>query len=137
GENPMRLLTRSIAAAALMAVWQLCVPAANAQIPSPPPALTDPSPDLSDQKLDAAAAALARVATIKQDFQQRFEEAAASDKERIADEATTALVKAVEDQGLTVDEYNSIIVVAQNDSGVREKILQRLRPPGEDNDRVR
>ena len=127
----MRTMTWSLAAAVLTAAWQLCVPAANAQAPSPSPpspGLVEPSPNIPEQKLDAAAAALAQVATIKQDFQQKIEEAAPSDKERIADEANDALSKAVTDHGLTVEEYNSIIVVAQNDPDVREKILRRLRP---------
>jgi hypothetical protein len=139
-EKAMRSVTRSsLAAIVLAAAWQLSVPAANAQesnpsqqAPNPPsPGLVRPAPDLSDPKLDAAAAALAQVATVKQDYQQRIEQAAPGDKERIADEANDALLKAVEDQGLTVDEYNSIIVVAQNDPEVRQKILKRLRPATE------
>ena len=72
------------------------------------------------------------MSAVKQEYLQRLQAATASDKERIADEANNALTRAVEDQGLTVEEYNSIIVVAQNDPGVREKILQRLRPAGQD-----
>ena len=37
-------------------------------------------------------------------------------------------MKAVTDQGLSVQEYTSILVVAQNDPEVREKIVQRIRP---------
>jgi hypothetical protein len=37
-------------------------------------------------------------------------------------------VKAVTDQGLSVDEYSTILQVAQNDPQVRDKLLQRLRP---------
>jgi hypothetical protein len=40
-----------------------------------------------------------------------------------------ALAKAVTDQGLSVDEYDSILEVAQNDPDVREKNWQRIRPP--------
>jgi hypothetical protein len=90
----------NLAAAVLTAAWQLCVPA-NAQAPSPSPpspGLVKPSPNIPEQKLDAAAAALAQVATIKQDFQQKIEQAAPSDKERIADEANDALSKAVTDR---------------------------------------
>ena len=41
---------------------------------------------------------------------------------------SNALVKAVTDQGLSVDEYSTILQVAQNDAAVRDKLLQRLRP---------
>src|SRR6516225_11966997 len=54
------------------------------------------SPD-SDQKLDAVATAIERVASLKQDYQQRIAAAAPSDKERIANEAINALAKAVTD----------------------------------------
>jgi hypothetical protein len=127
----MPLVTRSIAAALLAAAC--LVPAANAQDrsegrSSPPPALTEPTPDLSDQKLDKAAAALNQVANVKNDYQKKIESAPDTDKERIVSEANGALVKAVTDNGLTVEEYNSILVVAQADPSVREKIFQRLRP---------
>ena len=135
----MRFLTRSISAAALMAAWQLCVPAASAQVESPSPApsapaQSSPTPSapaqsIPDQKLDAAAAALQHVAGLKQDYEQRLAAApAVPDKERIVAEANDALEKAVTDQGLSVDEYNTIMEVAQNDPNVRDKILQRLRP---------
>jgi hypothetical protein len=127
----MPLVTRSIAAALLTAAC--LVPAASAQDrtqgrSTPPPALTEPAPDLSDQKLDKAAAALNQVANVKNDYQQKIESAPDTDKERILNEANGALVKAVTDNGLTVEEYNSILVVAQADPTVREKIFQRLRP---------
>ena len=131
------------AAALLIAVGLLSVPAANAQVQSPSsglsdqspdisdqkldavPGLTDQSPNISDQKLDAVATAIERVASLKQDYQAA---AAPSDKERIANEAVNALAKAVTDQGLSLEEYDSILEVAQNDPEVREKIRQRIRP---------
>jgi Domain of unknown function (DUF4168) len=130
----MRQLLWSPAVAALAAGWLFSVPAANAQEQSPPPAqspspgASNPAPNLSDQKLDAAAAAALRVATLKQDYQQRIAAAAPSEKERIAEEAIGALSKAVTDQGLSVDEYTSILEVAQANPEVREKIRQRIRP---------
>jgi hypothetical protein len=42
-------------------------------------------------------------------------------------EAVNALEKAVTDQGLSVEEYDSILEVAQSDPDVREKIRQRIR----------
>ena len=140
----MRVLMWPTAAALLIAVGLLSVPAANAQVESPSPGLfdqspnisdrklgvpgpPDQSPNISDQKLDAAAAAIERVASLKQDYQQRIAAAAPSDKERIAIEAINALANAVTDQGLSLKEYDSILQVAQNDPEIREKIGQRIR----------
>jgi hypothetical protein len=124
----MQLLTRPLAVAIVVATWSLGVPAANAQTQAPPPAAPEQKTDISEQKLDAMAAALEQVATVKDSYQQQFASAPPADKERVAAEAKAALVKAVTDQGLSVEEYSSILVVAQNDPQVREKILQRLRP---------
>ena len=126
----MRVLMRPAAAILLLAAGVLLVPAANAQVQSPSPGLSEQAPNISDQKLDAAAAAIERVASLKQDYQQRIAAAAPDDddKERILNEAVNALAKAVTDQGLSVEEYDSILEVAQNDPEIREKIRQRIRP---------
>lgn len=125
----MRPSMQLLATALVSAAWIFSVPAANAQAQSPSPGPSDQSQDISDQKLDAAAAALQQVASLKENYQQQIEAAAPSDKQRISDEANNALVEAVTKQGLSVEEYTSIIVVAQNNPEVREKILQRIRPP--------
>jgi hypothetical protein len=49
------------------------------------------------------------------------------DQPRIADEASTALEKAVTDQGLSVEEYSAIVEMAQNDPQVLQKIIERLQ----------
>jgi Domain of unknown function (DUF4168) len=58
----------------------------------------------------------------KQNYQQRIAAAAPADKKRILNEAVHAVAKAVTDQGFSVEEYDSILEVAQNDPDVREKI---------------
>jgi hypothetical protein len=138
----MRLLRRFLAAVVMMAAWHLSVPVANAQTSSAPGASgqsakdqttkKDLSVDVSDRKLDATAAALQRVVSLKADYQHRIESAPAGDRQRLAEEGSNALMKAVTDQGLSVEEYSSILTVAQNDSDVRQKILQRIRPGDKD-----
>lgn len=123
----MRPIVRLLSAATLLVAWQSAVPVANAQRSAPE--LTAPAPSISDQKLDAAAAALEQVSAIQQTYRQRFAQAATpSDQDRIVAEAHNALTKAVQDQGLSVEEYNSIIETAQNNSEVRGKVLQRIQP---------
>jgi Domain of unknown function (DUF4168) len=125
--QPKQLLMRTLTAAALAST--VPVSAASAQTEPSSPGPTEKAPDISDQKLDAAAAALERMVSLRESYEQRLKAAPASDKERIANEAKDAFVKAISEQGLSVDEYNSILVVAQNDPQIRSKILQRLRPP--------
>jgi Domain of unknown function (DUF4168) len=124
----MRILMWPAAAVLIIGTGLLPLAAANAQVQPPSPGLSEQTPNISDQKLDAAAAAIEQVASLKQDYQQRIAAAAPADRERIASEAMDALAKAVADQGLSVEESDSILEVAQNDPDVREKIRQRIRP---------
>jgi Domain of unknown function (DUF4168) len=108
----METLTRSLFVAALMIGWYLCVPIANAQrAPSEAPSsgLSSPAPSITEEKLDAAATALQRVVRIEDDYGKRLAEAPQAEKERIVAEANDALEKAVADQGLSVEEYSSIL----------------------------
>src|SRR5215831_11773333 len=131
GGTMMRVLIASAAAILLIAIGFVFGPVASAQVQSPSPNLSQEPQNIPDQKLDAAAAAIGRLAGLKQDYQQRIAAASPADKERLVDEALNAMRKAVTDQGLSVDEYDSILEVAQNDPGVREKIRQRIPPSGQ------
>jgi hypothetical protein len=95
------------------------------------PQVQSPSPTISDQKLNAAAAAIGQVTTIRQSYERKIAEAPPSDKQRITDEANNAMMKAVTDQGLSVDEYNTIMQTAQNDPAVRQKLSQRIPHSGQ------
>jgi hypothetical protein len=128
----MQLLMRALTAMVLTVACMVFTSSAHAQTDRPaPPGPSEQTPNISDQKLDAAAAALERVVSLQEDYKRRLQGAPTSDMERIADEAKGEFVKAITDQGLSVEEYNSIIVVARNDPEVRKKILQRMRPPAQ------
>lgn len=81
---------------------------------------------ISDTKLDQAAAALVHVDNVQRSYQQKLEQARPDERDHVIEEADNALVKAVTDHGLSIDEYDAIIQTAQNDPAVREKLLQRL-----------
>lgn len=138
---------QTLAAAALGIAGLFMLPAANAQMNPPQarpqaqspqaqspqaqsPQAQSPSPTISDEKLNAAAAAIGQVTSIRKSYERKISEAPQSDKQRIADEANDALGKAITDQGLSVDEYNSIIRTAQNDPAVRQKLTQRISHSG-------
>jgi hypothetical protein len=118
--------------AVLSAAWIVSVPLANAQAQTPnaqaPNAPTQAQPsNIPDQKLDATAAAVVQVSTIQQNYQQKLTSAPPGEKERIAKQANDAMARAVTDRGLSIEEYNSILEVAQNDPQIRQKILQRIK----------
>ena len=136
-------LLHTLAAAALSVAGLLLLPVANAQMNPPQarpqaqspqtqlPQSQPPSAPISDDKLTAAAAAIGQVTTIRQSYESKIAVASASDKQRLTKEADDALTKAVTDQGLSVDEYNSIIRTAQNDPAVRQKLTQRIPHSGQ------
>jgi Domain of unknown function (DUF4168) len=151
-------LSQPLAAAALSAAALFLLPVANAQMNPPQarpqaqspqaqspqaqspqaqspqaqsPEVQSPSPTISDQKLSAAAAAIGQVTTIRHSYESRIAEAPPSDKERLTGEANDALEKAVTDQGLSVDEYNTIIKTAQNNPAIRQKLAQRIPHSGQ------
>ncbi len=64
------------------------------------------------------------------EYQQRVDQASGSDKQQLVNEANGKMAKAITDQGLSVQEYTTIIVTAQNDPTVKEKLLQRLPQAG-------
>jgi len=115
------------AAAILCTGWMifLAQPAA-AQAQSPTPQAQPPTSNISDQKLDQTAAAIEDVQRIRADYKQKLSAATPDDQKNIIIEANAALEKAVTDHGLSPDEYNSIIQVAQDDPNVRERLVQRL-----------
>jgi hypothetical protein len=70
-----------------------------------------------------------RVASLKRDYLQQLEAASPDDQPRIAGEAGNALEKAVTDEGLSVEEYTTILEMAQANPQVRQKIIERMQAP--------
>ena len=126
--SSMRFWAGSFAATLVAAAWLHPMPTANAQAQRQGPSATEQSENIPDQKLDAAAAAIERMASIKQDYQQRLQKVTSpAEQDRLVEEGNNAMQKAVTDQGLSVAEYDSILVVAQNNPAVRDKIIDRMK----------
>jgi len=119
-------------AAAVAAVTVLSPLAAGAQTQSPPSTTAAPTKapaaktPVSDQQITKAAIAMSKVMNIRQTYNQKLTQAKPEDRGRISDESQAAMQKAVTDQGLSVDQYNSILQEAQNDPNVREKLMSKL-----------
>jgi hypothetical protein len=123
----MQLFKRRLATAIFTVGCYLSVPAVNVPAQSSPPGPTTSAPDLSDQKLSAVAVAMKRIVDLEKDYQQRIAEA----QKRIMAEAHDEFIKAVTEQGLSVEEYASILEAAQENPEIRDKIRQRIQPSDE------
>jgi Domain of unknown function (DUF4168) len=129
-------LAAGVAAVALFALPAAAAsgtgaPAAPAPTASAPPTnmTSPPSPaaKVSDQKLGQAATAMEHVMSLRKSYEAKLDNAAPQDKPRIEDEGQTAMKKAVTDQGLSIDEYNSILVAARSDPTLRAKLLAHVK----------
>ncbi|MGB5084262.1 MAG: DUF4168 domain-containing protein [Methylocystis silviterrae] len=117
-------------AANVLALTLLSIPLAPSTAQTQPPAQSSNEKVIPDQKLDAAAAALPYVANLQQKYEQQITAATApSAKEQLTKEGSIAIVKAITKEGLSVNEFNAIIELAENDPGLREKLLRRAGPP--------
>jgi phospholipase/lecithinase/hemolysin len=125
------LLGAALLAATPAALAQTQAPRTQApQNQAPMPAPSQPAPQISDQKLDAAAAATMQVASLSRQYREQLSAAPPNEKQRIVDEANTKIEKAITDQGLSLQEYNSIMEEARANPEVHQKILDRLPKTG-------
>lgn len=141
----MRLSIPTVAAVAFTAANLMPALDARAQspstMPSSGPATSNPTTPavkpsagtaaIPDKKLDAEAAAIQQVAGVKQTYQQRIATAAPENRQKLADQGNEEMKKAITEHGLSVEEYTSILQVAQNDPAVHQKLLDRLTPLGQ------
>lgn len=118
-------LSAAAALAALVTTPSFAATQNQERLDTQPPGQTQSSA-ISEDKLDAEAAAMQRVHRIQSDYQQQVAAAQPSDKQRIMDQANAQAEQAVKEQGLSVNEYQSILQVAQNDPVVRQKLVTRL-----------
>jgi hypothetical protein len=141
------IYTFAAATALLAAACQFSIASAQSPLTQSPPADTpqqqspapadpavapaDPAASIPDEKLDAAAAAMQRVATLKRDYLQLLQATPTDDQPRVVNEASDAIEKAVTDQGLSVEEYTTILEQAQKDPQVRDKIIERIQATAE------
>lgn len=99
----------------------------HAQEAAPAPQVETPAaqaPALDDAKLQSFAVAFLEVAKVSQTYQPQIEAAGSTeDQQRLQQEATEKMVEAVNaSEGITVEEYNTIIQAAQTDPELAQRI---------------
>ena len=104
------------------------VPAGAQQSPQPErsaPSGTATKPSVPDETVVRTGAALKQVMEIKKVYEPKLEAApTAEERTRLTGQASDAAKKAISDQGLTVDQYNNVMELAQADPALRDRLLK-------------
>jgi hypothetical protein len=104
------------------------VPVAAQQPPQPESNATSgttPNATVPDETVARTGAALKLVTEIKKVYTPKVEAAPTPDERaRLSNQATDAARKAISDQGLTIDQYNNVMELAQADPAMRERLIK-------------
>ncbi len=80
-----------------------------------------------EEQLDSFVVATVRIINIQQQAQQQMQAAEPEQQEQIRAQALQEIVAAVENEGLSVDEYNGIVEQVQNDPELGQTVQQRIQ----------
>ena len=84
--------------------------------------------DVPDQVVSQVGKAVAEILKLRQSLEESMAVAKSDEeKQSLADQVEGAAVRAISDQGLTVDQYNQVITAAQADSDLEERVLTACR----------
>lgn len=87
-----------------------------------------PQASFSDEQLESFAAAVVEVRNVNQEWQQRIQQTQDPQQERqLREEATQKMAEAIEDEGLTVQEYNQITQAARQNPEVYDKVTEYIQ----------
>jgi len=88
------------------------------------PGVTAQQSQLSDATVQKVGKALRSMATIRQEYTEKAQSTKSPDQQKeLTDQAQSSMVKAIGDQGLSVQQYNQVIQMAQADPNLKERLL--------------
>ena len=126
-------LIRTSALAAVITAGLVAAPPLGAQQqpqqqPGAAQGAVPPSASFSEEQLDAFAAAAREVTELQQEYGPRLETAGSPEEAaELREEATNEMMNALEEQGLSQEEYSSILQAAQTDATLYASIVERMR----------
>ncbi|MFP3871188.1 MAG: DUF4168 domain-containing protein [Syntrophobacteria bacterium] len=91
------------------------------------PGESESQPQISNAELEKAAEAYAEIRKINQGFQQSLQEAKdSSERQKLQEQANKDVVQAVEDTGLEVQKYNSIMRQIGENEELRKEFSEKV-----------
>ena len=113
-----------------MALIGVVLPAAAPMAQDAKPGATAPKKKFTDKQLNAFVAAAKGVAAVRQKYAPQFQAATDDEsKKKIVGAARQEMEKAIKGQGLTVEQYNEVLVATKDDKALADKLGKMLGPP--------
>lgn len=85
-----------------------------------------PEVDLSEEDIDTFVTAFVAVQEVREDFADRLQNAEdETEAQSMQQEAQDEMVSAVEDSGMSVEEYNEVAMALQNDPELMQEVQER------------
>ena len=85
--------------------------------------------NVPDETIAKAGAAFKQVSDITDEFSKKAVTARSeTERQALGKQAKDSVEKAVADHGLTIDQYNSVIRLAQADADIRERLISAAYP---------
>ncbi len=129
----MTPLTPRLVSASLLALFmaagasQVSAQQAN-QAPATQPAPAMQAADISDKKLEKFADSLGEIMEIRQDFTAKLEKTGdPAEAQQLQQQANEKMMNTVEDNDLSIEEYNAINQAVQNDPQLRNKVISMIQ----------
>ena len=86
------------------------------------------SQDISQDMVTRVGSAAGLVARIQQDFAVQAELASADDgREALATKARADAERVIDEQGISIEDYNSVLTAAENDENLERRLLDAAR----------
>ncbi|MCQ4289221.1 DUF4168 domain-containing protein [Pseudomonas stutzeri] len=121
-----RLVSASLAALFMVAGASQVSAQQATQATQPAPAIQ--ASDISDQKLEKFADSLAEIMEIREDFTAKLEKTGdPAEAQQLQQEANEKMMSSVEDNNLSIEEYNAINQAVQSDPQLRDRVIAMVQ----------
>ncbi|MFI8743339.1 DUF4168 domain-containing protein [Stutzerimonas zhaodongensis] len=100
--------------------------ASQPQAPQAAPAIQ--ASDISDKKLEKFADSLGEIMEIRQDFTAKLEKTGdPAEAQQLQQQANEKMMETVENNNLSIEEYNAINQAVQNNPQLRDKVISMIQ----------
>lgn len=84
----------------------------------------------SDALVHKVGAALRQTTTIRQKYAERAQSMTPAQQQQLTGQAQSEMVRAISDQGLSVQQYNQVLQLAQADPTLKQRLLSAVQSGG-------